>query len=145
MQLTNPASNNALECMGSTGWHAEYVAAGKTGSTPLGSYATAGGSATVYHPNPADEQALNSLLATTIAGVKSCSFDLVNGLSVDLTKLAQAQVLVEGQVIAQDATNGWHMTTSTRLDLAGSACALWRQPTTRTIDFQFPCGTVIAP
>jgi hypothetical protein len=35
------------------------------------------------------------------------------------------------------------MVTSTELDLVGSACALWRDPTTRSIDFQFPCGTVL--
>jgi hypothetical protein len=143
LQLTSPASNTAAECMGVAGWHSEYVAAAKTGNTPLGSYATAGGTATVYQPNPSDEQALEDQLTMALAGVKSCTFNLTGGLSVDLTKLDQARVLIEGQVVPQDPANGWHMTTSTRLDLTGSACALWRQPSTHTIDFQFPCGIIV--
>jgi hypothetical protein len=143
MQLTNPASNTAAECMSSVGWHNEYVASGKTGNTPLGSYATAGGSAMVYQPNPGDEQALETLLATTIAGVKSCTFDLANGFSVDLTKLDQAQVLIDSVVVPLDPSNGWHMLTGTRLELAGNACALWRQPSTRMIDFRFPCDIIL--
>jgi hypothetical protein len=36
------------------------------------------------------------------------------------------------------------MTSATQLKLAGAACALWRDPASRTIDFNFPCGAVVS-
>ena len=63
---------------------------------------------------------------------------------MDLAKVDQAQVSIEGQTIARSDTNGWHMVNPTHLELVGTACTLWRAPTTRSIDFQFPCGVVTA-
>lgn len=82
------------------------------------------------------------LIATTVGGLKSCNFDLVNGLAVDLSKVDQASVSIENQTIPRNDTNGWRMVNTRRLELVGTACGLWRQPTSRSIDFNFPCGVV---
>jgi hypothetical protein len=128
-------------------WRTDLSAAGKSFArgVSLGEYtASGGGAATVYQPNPADAQALETLIATTIGGLKSCNFDLVNGLAVDPSKLDQANVRIENQTIPRNDSNGWRMVTPMRLELVGTACTLWRQPSSRSIDFQFPCGVVTA-
>ena len=133
------------QCQTNQPWRGDLTAAGKTFArgVAVGDYASgAGGAATVYQPNPADAQALEALIATTVGALKSCRFDLVNGLAVDLSKVDQASVRIENQPIPRDDTNGWRMINPMRLDLVGTACALWRQPTSRSIDFQFPCGVV---
>jgi hypothetical protein len=132
------------QCQTTTPWRTDLAAAGKTFArgVSVGSYAGASGGATVYQPNPADAQALEALIATTVGGLKSCFFDLANGLAVDLSKADQASVSIENQTIPRSDSNGWRMVTSTRLELVGTACTLWRQPTSRSIDFQFPCGVV---
>jgi len=130
-----------FECMGEAQWRDAWTAASRAAMVPLGDYGS-GGTATVYRPDPANPQALTDLLATTIAGVKSCTFDLANGLTVDLAQLDRASVLVQGVEVPHDASNGWNMTSATRLVLSGTACSTWRNPATRTIDFHFPCGVV---
>ena len=131
------------ECQGnSTAWKSDWMAAGRTGMMPIATYTAGGGNARLYRPDPTNPQALTDLLSLTISGVKSCTFDLANGLSVDLGQLGQVKVIVEGQNLAHDASNGWTMASETRLVLAGTACDLWRKPATRSIDFQFPCGVV---
>jgi hypothetical protein len=52
-------------------------------------------------------------------------------------------VKIEGTDIPHDASNGWWMPTDTRVELRGTACALWRQPATRNIGFLFPCDLFI--
>jgi hypothetical protein len=128
-------------CSGMPPWMSAWTAAGRTGGMPLGDYGSSG-NAPVYRPDPTNQQALTDLLATTISGVKSCTFDLANGLTVDLGQLDRVSVAVQGQDVPRDATNGWTMASATRLVLSGTACALWRSPTTRTIDFRFPCGVI---
>jgi len=144
-ELTTPSIATADQCQAESPYHAEQVAAGRAQREPLGIYASTGGTATVYKPDPPDQQALTNLLAGTIAAVKSCTFDLANGLSVDLAKVDQAHVVIEGQTIPRADADGWHMVSPTQLALTGTACTLWRDPATRSIDFQFPCGTVVGP
>jgi hypothetical protein len=144
-QPVQPLSTSPLDtyyrCMGSVPWWAEHTAAG-LGMQPLGVYAATGGDARVYRPDPSDPQALTNLLASTISGVKSCVFDLVQGLRVDLGQLDRASVVIGTTTIPRDAANGWSMASETRLVLSGSACAQWRTPEVRSIDFRFPCGVV---
>jgi hypothetical protein len=133
------------QCQLVTPWRTDLSAAGKSFArgASLGAYtASGGGAAAVYQPNPADAKALETLIATTIGGLKSCNFDLVNGLAVDASKLDQANVRIENQTIPHNDSNGWRMVTPMRLQLVGTACTLWREASSRTIDFQFPCGVV---
>jgi hypothetical protein len=141
--LTSTVESTADQCFAVAAWKSEQMAAGKPMRVPLGTYSGVDGTAPVYKPNPADQEGLIDLFRSTIAGVKSCSFDLANGLNVDLTKADQAQVVIESQEIPHSDTNGWRMASSTRLELVGSACTLWRQPATRSIDFRFPCGVIL--
>ena len=134
------APNVQLECTGTPGWLAAYTASGSTG-TSLGTYSS-NGSAKVFRPDPTDQQALSDLLQGTVAGIKSCVFDLAAGLHVNLARLAEAGVAIEGQSVARDDANGWRMNDATQLELVGEACDRWREPGSRSIDFDFPCGLV---
>jgi hypothetical protein len=157
--------NNCYD--GRPGYKAIWDMAGRTGSETTATYANAtradggvgdGGAtdggvvtmnAPVYAPSSTDQTALSKAIAAAIAGVKSCSFDLgnINGQSikVDLNQLGNAHIKIDGKEIALDtgAGNGWKMNGSTELELTGTACATWRMPNTKNIDFGFPCGTII--
>jgi hypothetical protein len=137
----------ASQCQGRAGWRSIWTAAGRTGSVPTATYQTPGGNAPIYMPDPMNRAALVSAISAVVAGVKSCTFDLndVGGkaIKVDLTKLAQARVIVEGTDVPQDAADGWSMATQTQLVLNGAACTNWRRPDRNNIDFRFPCGSII--
>ena len=135
-------------CSGVAGWKAEW-APGVPDCTPtstaqtLGTYAPAGGTATVYHPDPADQAALTAQIASVVSGIKSCTFDLGGQISVNLDLLAQASVSLEGQTVPLSKDNGWRMNNSTQLELVGTACTNWRDPKNTHIDFNFPCDIIV--
>ncbi len=135
------------QCNGYPPWKALWTAAARTGMVALSTYGTPGGAATVFAPTTTSTTDLANQIAAAISGVKSCSFDLsdVNGksLKVDLTKLAQANITIQGATIPQDATNGWSMSSPSELVLNGSACSTWRMPNNTLIAFAFPCSTII--
>lgn len=137
------------QCSGVSGWAADLTASGQTPArgVTLGTYSTTMGPTMPYQPSASNESQLVSQLSAALSGVKSCSFDLsdVSGksLKVDLTKLAQANVKIEGNIISQDATNGWSMMSSSQLVLNGTACTTWRNPNNNDISFAFPCSTII--
>lgn len=140
-------------CQGRLGWLADLAAAGKQAmpGAAVGTYAadpTLGGAATVYRPDPSDQEALIEQIRAALAGVKSCTFDLAeDGVKVDRARedLGQrARVIVNGSPVALDPTNGWHMLTETTVQLEGTACNDWRNPTIETtISFDFPCEIFI--
>jgi hypothetical protein len=136
---------------GQYGWPGLYAMTGKpmtdSGGLAIATYGAAGGNAPVFTPASTSEKDLENQISAAINGVKSCTFDLsdVNGKSikVDLTKLAQATIQIEGKTITQDTTNGWSMSTSTQLVLNGSSCTTWRMPSSTHINFAFPCSSII--
>jgi len=136
------------ECgnVGNAGWLADFAKTGKTlaPGISIGDYATTGGTATLYRPDPTNQQALITQFSSALAGVKSCTFDL-NGLQhplkVNLSLLNLAHVKIEGVEIPYGT--GWQMNGDTQLELIGDACATWRKPESKTIDFQFPCEVII--
>ena len=149
VQAGGSANDFYDQCDGIAGWAGDLAAKGETparGDT-LGTYSTTMGPTVPYTPNAADQSMLVSQLSAAISGVKSCTFDLsdVNGKSikVDMTMLAQANVQIQGNTIAQDATNGWSMSSSTELVLNGNACTTWRMPNNNNISFGFPCSSII--
>jgi hypothetical protein len=115
----------------------------------VGTYSATAGPTKPFKPNAADQTMLVNQLSTALAGVKSCTFDLTDvggkSIKVDTTKLSSAHVLIMGSEVPQNATNGWNVeaATPTQLVLSGTACTNWRMPNNKTIDFQFPCGTII--
>jgi hypothetical protein len=153
--LTSGLDNTAIfdQCQGVTPWKADLTASGhpttRGPTAVVGTYATTAGPTMPFKPNASDQTMLVNQLSTAIAGVKSCSFDLTDvggkSIKVDTTKLSSAHVLIMGTDVPLSATNGWNVdaATPTTLTLSGTACDKWRMPANKTIDFQFPCGTII--
>jgi hypothetical protein len=136
---------------GQYGWPGLYALTGKpmtdSGGLAIATYGTAGGNAKVFTPASTSETDLENQITAAINGVKACSFDLSNvggkSIKVDLTQLGKASIQIEGKPIAQDATNGWSMSSATTLVLNGNACTTWRMPNTTHISFGFPCSIII--
>lgn len=154
----NPADPNYLDptydqCAGVPGWSTDFATTGKTAArgVTIGTYVadpTAAGTAPVFRPDPLDQAALTEQIRTALAGVKSCTFDLgEDGVQVDLSRQdlgEKAKVVVNGNPVAFDATNGWSMLSETTVALAGEACTAWRSPTIQTsISFDFPCDIFV--
>jgi hypothetical protein len=145
LPFSGDAQSVYYACQGVPGWLAERTAAAKTGMDILGTYTAvgAGGAAKYYQPDPADQDALTTQLRSVLSGVKSCTFDLGGQISVNLDLLSEASVAIEGQPVPLSPTDGWNMTTDTQLELTGTACATWRKPETKKIDFNFPCDIIV--
>lgn len=136
------------------GWQAEFTTAAKVDdaatvgideSKTLGNYATAGGTAKVFKPDPTDQAALAEEFRKVLAGVKSCTFDLGGDIKVNLDRLDEASVYVQDQAVTLDLTamNGWHMPTPTQIELVGAACENWRMPQNSDIKWDFPCDIIV--
>lgn len=143
-------------CQGVAGWLESYIAAGKptdvaTGRPVRGNttaeYSAAGGTATVYRPDPNDQTALVEQIRSALSGIKSCEFNLgEDGVEVDLSRTDlgdKAHILLNGEEIPLDDTNGWHLLDASTVELVGSACDTWRAPVETSIDFDFPCDIIL--
>ncbi|HEY4105748.1 MAG TPA: VWA domain-containing protein [Polyangiaceae bacterium] len=139
--FTGTAMDVYYSCQSEAGWKADYAEAGVTGMSAVAAYAATGGMTKYYSPDVTDQDALTTQLRTVLAGVKSCLFDL-SKFTIDLNGLDQASVLVQGQTVPLDSTNGWRMNSESQLELVGSACTNWQQPQNTKIDFNFPCDIV---
>ncbi len=148
------------QCNNESHWKADIVAKlpdcglaanfntcrGKT----VGDYTATAGPTKPFMPDPSSQAAIATQLKTALASVKSCVFDLgdLNGQSikVDQAQLGSAHVKVAGTEVplaTGGAANGWRMNDATQLELVGTACTNWKKPDVNTIDFQFPCSTII--
>jgi len=136
------------------GWKAEFTAAAKVDDTAtadidesktLGNYATTGGTAKVYKPDPTDQTALATEFRKVLAGVKSCTFDIGGDIKVVQNLLDEAHVYIEGVEVPLDLTktNGWYMPTETQIELVGDACTSWRMPEKNKIAWDFPCKILV--
>jgi hypothetical protein len=137
------------DCAQDANWSAIWSQqAHKTGSVPTAVYAdqlhVTPGTAKVFSPSSTDTQALADQIATAVAGVKTCTFDL-SSLTIDVTRLNEASVLIDGNVVPLDPTNtnGWDMVTGAELQLFGPACDGWRSKDAMDIKFNFPCDLVV--
>ncbi|MEP7049220.1 MAG: VWA domain-containing protein [Pseudomonadota bacterium] len=146
---TDTPQNLCYACSTVAGWNGEWTGLKSApdcmtaGKQTLGSYAAAGGTAVVYHPNTADQKALTDQIASVVSGIKSCTFDLGGQITVNLDLLSEASVALDGQTVPLSMDNGWHMNTTTQLALVGAACDNWRKPETTKIDFNFPCDLIV--
>jgi hypothetical protein len=138
------------DCQGVAGYASVWSQANpgqsiSTDTVPIATYSATGGNAKVYAPTSAsDVQALTDQITQAIQGVKSCTFDLT-GFKIDRTKLSEAGVLINGNLLSLDPNNnnGWDMVSDTELQLFGTACDTWRNPSSTDIKFDFPCDIVI--
>jgi len=141
------------QCQGVPGWAALYAqgpSAALTGNNgvSLATYASVDTgadasvtNATLYSPNAVDVTDLTNQISTALATVKSCSFDLQGSIQVDVANAGEGRVTIDGASIpyvGDSGANGWMMSSSTELDLVGSACQTWRS-TGKDISFDFPC------
>jgi 3D (Asp-Asp-Asp) domain-containing protein len=141
------------QCQGVTRWRTDLTASGhpttRGPTAVVGTYSPTAGPTKPFKPNAADQTMLVTQLSTALSGVKSCTFDLTTtggtSIKVDLKQLNKATIKVEGTVVPLDATsaNGWNMVNETTLQLFGSACDAWRNPSAKTIDFNFPCEIIV--
>jgi len=145
---TSKEQDVCYACQGIPGWLGQWTAAGSApdcampGKQTLGVYGAAATNATVYHPDPADQTALTNQIASVVQGLKSCTFDL-SEVSVDVTRLSEASVAIQGQPVPLSDSDGWRMNTPTQLELVGGACTKWNLPENTKIDFNFPCDIII--
>jgi len=77
-----------------------------------------------------------------VQGLKSCTFDL-SEVSINVDRLSEASVVIQGQAVPLANTDGWRMNSPTQLELVGSACTTWNKPENTKIDFNFPCDIII--
>jgi hypothetical protein len=128
------------------GWLAEYTASGKT-MEALATYSPAAGTATVFKPDPTDQAAISDKIREALAGVKACTFDISEGnIEIDWTRAdlgSVAGVQINGAAVPYDPANGWTMSSSTVVELTGTACEQWRAPGESSIHFDFPCDVVV--
>jgi hypothetical protein len=141
------------QCQGVTPWKADLTASGHTttrGPTAVvGTYSATAGPTKPFKPDASDQSMLVTQLSTALSGVKSCTFDLTatggTPIKVDLNQLSKASIKVMGTTVPLDTTNGngWNMINQTTVELFGSACDAWRNPSAMTIDFNFPCEIIV--
>jgi hypothetical protein len=146
---TTTFTNIHDDCAQDPNWMAIWSQqAMKSGSVPTAVYADqlhqTPGTAQVFTPSSTDTQALADQIATAVAGVKTCTFDL-SSFKIDLTRLSEASVLIDGNTVPLDPSNanGWDMVTSSELQLFGPACDGWRNKNAMDIKFNFPCDLVV--
>jgi hypothetical protein len=118
---------------------------------PQGTYSAAMGPATHFNVDPANQQDLVNQIASVVAGVKSCLFDLQGELTIVEGLEGEGQVFIEtvenpgGEPQPYDPTgvDGWKVNNGTQIELVGSSCDKLRSPDTIGISFGFPCEIII--
>jgi hypothetical protein len=147
MQLYYACNGQGMNA-GNYSWPNLYTAAGHAAAdlTSIATYTAAGGTAPVYTPSGADTQSLITQISAALDTIPpSCTFDLTT-FKIDLTRLSEAGVLINGALIPLDPNNinGWDMVSPTELQLFGSACQTLQTPNAdEKITFDFPCDIVI--
>jgi len=141
------------QCQGVAPWKTDLTASGhpttRGPTATVGTYAATAGPTKPFKPSASDQTMLLTQLSTALAGVKSCTFDLTatggTPIKVDLKQLNKATIKVEGNTVPLDTgnANGWDMVNETTVQLFGSACDKWRDPNSKTIDFNFPCEIIV--
>ncbi|HKU39949.1 MAG TPA: vWA domain-containing protein [Polyangiales bacterium] len=106
-------------------------------------YSAESGSAPFFEPDVADRNALVMTLADTIAGVRSCVFDLQGKIAIDLKLQDQGDVQVDTLRVPYGPPDGYRMNSPTQLELLGGACQKLKQPETKTVSIDFPCEAVV--
>ncbi|HEX3905468.1 MAG TPA: hypothetical protein VH853_21775 [Polyangia bacterium] len=141
------------QCNGSmtTGmsWQSLFTSAGRTGMTSLANYTTVG-TASAFTPSDTSTATLVTQISTAVNTIPpSCVFDLStlnNPIKVDLTKLSEGGVFLNGASVPLDPNNmnGWDMISDTELELFGSACTTYQNTgSTESLNLEFPCDLVI--
>jgi von Willebrand factor type A domain len=110
--------------------------------TTMAHYSDSSGNAPFFEPDVNDRDALVATLANTIAGVRSCVFDLNGKVQIDLTMADQGLVAIDGKRIPYGGADGYRMNSATQLELLGTACQDLREPATKRVSIDFPCQAI---
>jgi uncharacterized protein YegL len=105
-------------------------------------YSASSGNAPFFEPDVNDRDALVSTLANTIAGVRSCVFDLEGKVQIDLAMADQGLVEINDQRVPFGGADGYRLNSATQLELLGAACQELRQPSTTSISIDYPCQAI---
>jgi hypothetical protein len=108
-----------------------------------GTYSPTSGSAPYFEPDVNDRAALVKTLAATIAGVRSCVFDLQGKVQIKLMLADQGVVEIDGQHVPYGEPDGYRMNSETQLELLGASCKRLKQPETKRVFIDFPCEAVV--
>ncbi len=105
---------------------------------PAGKYSEAGGTATAFLST--DTMELANRIASTVSGLKSCTFDLGGELQIKPGSEGTGDVFINDVVLPKDQ---WEMTNGTVITLQGEACTLWQAPESNKFFAGFPCDVII--
>jgi hypothetical protein len=105
-------------------------------------YAATSGTAPFFEPDVNDRTALVTALTSTIAGVRSCVFELQGKVKIDLKLADQGVVELDGQRVLYDGADGYRMNSETQLELLGQACTRLKSPETMRVSIDFPCEAI---
>jgi hypothetical protein len=108
----------------------------------LATYAAVSGNAPFFEPDVNDRGALVAALSGTIAGVRSCVFDLQGKLKIDLAQADQGMVEIDGVKVEYGGSDGYRMNSPTQLELLGTSCQRLKLAQTKSIAIDFPCKAV---
>jgi hypothetical protein len=105
-------------------------------------YSATSGNAPYFEPDIQDRNALMMTLASTIAGVRSCVFDLQGRVKIDLMQADKGVVEIDGMKVPFGGNDGYRLNTETQIELLGAACQRLRLPETKKVFIDFPCEAV---
>jgi uncharacterized protein YegL len=105
-------------------------------------YSATSGNAPYFEPDINDRNALVMTLASTIAGVRSCVFDLQGRVKVDLEQAHTGTVEIDGMKVPFGGNDGYRLNTETQIELSGAACQRLRLPETKKVFIDFPCEAI---
>jgi hypothetical protein len=109
-----------------------------------GTYSPQAGNAQFFQANGTDQIALGAALDAVIYGIRSCVFDLAGAAEINPELVSDATITIEdGAPLVFGDPNGWTLRTETQVELLGGACQQLKDPSTGSIDFDFPCETLI--
>jgi uncharacterized protein YegL len=107
-----------------------------------GTYSATAGNAPYFEPDINDRAALVTALSKTIAGVRSCVFDLQGKVKIDLALADQGVVELDGMRVPPGGEHGFRMNSETQLELLGDACERLKLPETERVSIDFPCEAI---
>ena len=149
-----PGRNYYAECNGNASWRGIATEKGRGAGQSLADYGTASGSK-VYSFTDADQTALRDILSSMVP-LKDCILDVGSVLTPGMVSSAahcqsdpfmlpqqfsEMTVLIGEGAAARPYTQGggWHVVSSSQIQLDGQACAQWQQLDTSVVQFIFQC------
>ena len=141
------------QCQGVMPWKTDLTASGhpttRGPTAVVGTYATTAGPTKPFKPSASDQSMLLTQLSTALAGRQELHVRSdgdrrhADQGRPQAAEQGDDQGRRHGSAAGYDSANGWNMINETTLQLFGSACDTWRNPSAKTIDFNFPCEIIV--